>query len=85
MTEEDVDLLKQAIASTLDKQPDGSTSRWENSRTGAHGDLTPRATFTDSGLRCRDLEIANSARGRNNRLVLSFCRQADGEWTTKSF
>lgn len=80
MTDEDTDMLQAAVFGTLDRTPNGSTVRWENSKTGAHGDLTPRASFDRAGHSCRDLEVANSARGHDNRIVLTFCKQPDGEW-----
>jgi surface antigen len=83
MTEEDVAILMQAVTAALEAQPDHSTARWENPRTGAHGELTPVASFEKAGRRCRDLEVANSAQGRSNRLVVSLCRQDGGEWTVE--
>lgn len=80
MTDEDKDMLKAAVFGTLDQTKDGTTRRWENSKTGARGDLTPRASFTRAGQPCRDLEVANSARGHDNRIVLTFCKSPDGEW-----
>ncbi len=50
--------------------------RWENPKTGAHGDLTPRASFDRAGQPCRDLEVANSARGHDNRIVLDALQTA---------
>lgn len=49
-----------------------------------YGDLMPRASFAREGGRCRDLEVANSAGGRDNRLVLTLCRQAGGEWKVEA-
>jgi len=73
MTDEDKDMLRAAVFGTLDRTPDGNTVRWENPKTGAHGDLTPRANFDRAGRSCRDLEMANSARGHDNRVVLTPC------------
>ena len=80
MTDEDRDMLRAAVFRTLDRTPEGTTVRWENQKTGAHGDLTPRASFDRAGQSCRDLEVANSARGHDNRVVLTLCKQPDGEW-----
>lgn len=80
MTEEDRQIFRAAAARALEKNPDGATSSWENPKTGAHGELTPRASFERDGRPCRDLEVANSARGRSNRIVLAVCRQDDGDW-----
>jgi len=78
MNSEDISIMQNAVFSTLDAARDGESRRWENPKTGAHGDLTPRSTFMDSGMRCRDLEIDNSAGGRNNRSVYTLCKGADG-------
>ncbi|HEX7811676.1 MAG TPA: RT0821/Lpp0805 family surface protein [Burkholderiales bacterium] len=80
MTDEDREILKSAVAEVLARNKDGETARWENPKTGAHGDLTPRATFQRAGQPCRELEVANSAKGRDNRVVLTLCKQAEGDW-----
>lgn len=84
MTEEDREILKSAVEDVLERGKDGEGARWENPKTGAHGDLTPRASFEHAGQSCRDLEVANSVRGRDNRLVVTLCKQADGDWKIQS-
>ena len=83
MSSEDVGIMQNAVYQALDTAADGETRRWENGKTGARGDLTPRATFTDSGMNCRDLEIANSAGGLSNRMILTLCKTTEG-WKIKS-
>jgi len=78
MTSEDIDIFLSAAYETLDAAPDDQPRRWENPKTGAHGDLTPRSDFMSSGMRCRKLEINNSAGGLNNRSVHTVCKTADG-------
>jgi surface antigen len=80
MTDEDRALLQEAATQALETAADGETRGWNNFKTGAHGEIMPRASFTHGGLSCRELEVANSAQGRSNRLVLTLCRQEDGEW-----
>lgn len=80
MTDEDRDILTGAVVSALERSSEGTTTRWENPKTGAHGELTPRASFDRAGRPCRELEVANSARGFDNRVVLTLCKQSDGEW-----
>jgi surface antigen len=80
MTAEDIDIMLAAAYKALDDLPDGKTSRWENPKTGAGGYLTPRATYRESGLACRDLQVENSAGGLSNRSVFGVCKQADGTW-----
>lgn len=84
MTDEDRAILKSAVEDVLERSKDGEGTRWENPKTGAHGDLTPRASFQRAGQSCRELEVANSARGRDNRLVLTLCKQAEGDWKIES-
>ena len=78
MTSEDIDIFLSVAFETLDAAPNDQPRHWENPKTGAHGDLTPRSTFTSSGMRCRKLEIDNSAGGLNNRSVHTVCKTADG-------
>ncbi|MBC8007612.1 MAG: hypothetical protein H7X76_06145 [Prolixibacteraceae bacterium] len=84
MNDEDRAIFKTALIDALERKRDGEGARWENSKTGAHGDLLPRASFEREGRRCRDLEVANSAGGLDNRLVVTLCRQADGAWKVES-
>ena len=84
MTDEDREIFKVAVVAALERSRDTESTRWENPKTGAHGDLVPRASFDQAGQRCRDLEVANSGRGRTNRLVVTLCKQADGEWKAES-
>jgi len=83
MNAEDVGIMQSAVNAALDAAADGETRRWENSKTGAHGDFTTRSSFTDSGMRCRELEIENSAGGLNHRSLLTLCKTAEG-WKIKS-
>lgn len=80
MTDEDRDILTSAVVGALERTPEGTTVRWENPKTGAHGQLTPRTGSDRAGRPCRELEVANSARGFDNRVVLTLCKQPDGEW-----
>lgn len=80
MTSEDIDILMAAAYKALDDLPDGATTHWENPKTGAGGYLTPRASYRESGLTCRDMQVENSAGGLSNRSVFGMCKQADGTW-----
>jgi surface antigen len=84
MNAEDVAIMQGAVFAALNSAADGEAGHWQNSKTGAHGDFTPRSSFMDSGLRCRDLEIENSAGGLNHRSMLTLCKTAEG-WKIKSY
>ena len=84
MTDEDRQILHDAAMRSLEQGSDGESSVWENTKTGARGELTPLSTFDQAGRKCRDLEVANSAGGHSNRLVLTACRQEDGDWKVEA-
>jgi surface antigen len=84
MTEEDREIFMAAVIDTLERNHDRQGASWENPKTGAHGDLTPRVSFERAGNRCRELEVANSARGHDNRVVVMMCKHTDGEWKIES-
>jgi len=84
MNAEDVAIMQSAVFAALDSAGDGEVGHWQNAKTGAHGDFSPRSSFMDSGLRCRDLEIENSAGGLNHRSILTLCKTAEG-WKIKSY
>ena len=84
MNAEDVAIMQSAVFAALDSAADGDTGHWQNSKTGAHGEFSPRSSYMDSGLRCRDLEIENSAGGLNHRSILTLCKTTEG-WKIKSY
>ena len=80
MTDEDLTIFKAAVIRTLDQAADGVSAIWTNQHTGAHGTLTPTASFKQQAQECRKLEVANSAGGRDNRSVFTLCKSPDGDW-----
>jgi len=80
MSEEDLTIFKAAVIRTLDQSADGVPAIWTNQNTGAHGTLTPMASFRQRDQECRKLEVANSAGGRDNRSVFTLCKLPDGDW-----
>src|SRR6185295_6107940 len=46
MTDEDLTIFKAAVIRTLDQSADGVSANWANQNTGAHGTLTPIASFS---------------------------------------
>jgi len=80
MTDEDLTVFKAAVIRTLDQSADGVSANWANQNTGAHGTLTPIASFSQQAQKCRKLEVANSAGGRDNRSVFTLCKSPDGDW-----
>jgi surface antigen len=80
MTKEDLALFQTNMREALEQDPDGTTRRWENPKTGASGTLTPVSTFEQNGMKCRRLEIVSDAQGLTARSTFNMCKQADGTW-----
>jgi surface antigen len=84
MTEVDIEIMSSAINETLADVADGETQHWSNPETDASGTLTPMSTSEDGDMLCRQLQIANEAKGKTAQSVYEFCRQADGSWKVRS-
>jgi surface antigen len=80
MTEEDLAIFKAAVIRTLDQTADNVSAPWTNQNTGAHGTLTPLASFRRQAQDCRKLQVTNSAGGRDNRSEFTLCKLPDGDW-----
>jgi surface antigen len=83
MNAEDIRIFEAALFEALDSASDGEARRWENPKTGAHGELTPGSSFKDAGTPCRLIQVENSAGGRNNRSTFTLCKGADG-WKVRT-
>lgn len=79
-SDEDFELFKQALKTTLNEQQDKEISSWENIKTGASGTLKPLRTFNEEDTVCRRLLMANKAGGQSGKFVFNFCKQSDDTW-----
>jgi len=67
---------------TLETQPAGSTSNWQNPDAGYSGSTTPTRTWTnDRGEPCRDYVTTVSHEGQTEQIEGTACRR-DGKWVT---
>ena len=80
MTAEDQKLMMRNSTEALDRNADGETSGWSNPKTGASGTATPLKTFTQKGMKCREIQYTNHAGGFNGGGTFTLCRVASGEW-----
>jgi len=79
--DEDWKLFSEAGKRALEETPDGQTVAWENPATSSKGQITPMSTTEKDGLRCRKVNIANSAGGFSGESVFTFCKDPDsGAW-----
>jgi surface antigen len=71
--------------STLDTTPDGKTVEWKATKATFTSKLTLQKTFTDGGMKCRDMTIDSDSRDRQMRGVYTFCKKGkDWEFKTPS-
>jgi len=80
MTPEDQKMMMQNSTEALNRNADGETSGWSNAKTGASGTATPLKTFTQKGMKCREVQYTNHAGGFNGGGTFTLCRVASGEW-----
>ena len=80
MTSEDTAMMMRNSNEALNRNADGETSGWSNPKTGASGTATPLKTFTQKGMKCREIQYTNHAGGFNGGGTFTQCRVASGEW-----
>lgn len=78
MTPEDRKIAVERINRALDDGNDGETYRWQNAATGASGSVTPKASFTRNGARCRNADFSTTAGGRKNASTWKLCKTPEG-------
>lgn len=84
---DEVDRLKMenTTQSTLERQPDQTTSSWVNPNTGNSGTITPRQTYqANNGEYCREYTQTITIGGETEEAVGTACRQPDGTWRVVS-
>ena len=85
MKQRDIDSLRSAAFSVLDKKPDGESATWNNEGTGngvkIDAQLTPVDTAKDGANTCRTVRVVLNAKGQSVNLGPRFCRQGNsGRW-----
>lgn len=68
---------------TLDTTPDGETVEWKAAKTAFTSKLTTRKTFTDGGLKCREMTIDSDSGDRQMRGLYGFCKKGK-DWEFKT-
>ena len=84
LTGEELAAFRAAVMKALDETPDGGTVVWKAEKTKFTSKITPRKSFTDGKLPCREATIESDARDRYQRGQYSFCKAANGEWQFKT-
>ncbi len=79
-SDEDKEMMREAIFNALEQQPDNVTTGWKNPATGTSGIIRPVETFEQNGMRCRKLRLRNSVQDTTTEWMFNFCKTPEGEW-----
>jgi surface antigen len=79
LSQADMDLLKEAVRTVLEKQTVGATADWTSASSGKAGRATLLKTFTRDGMACGQVQH-DFTKGEGQSYVLPFCRMPDGRW-----
>ena len=82
--QDELKAFRAAVMRVLDESPDGATVEWKAEKTKFVSRITPRSTYTDGKLKCREAVVESDAHDRFQRGLYSFCKAANGEWQFKS-
>ncbi len=81
MDEKDRMMAAQNLQYSLELNPDGTTSAWQNPNTGYSGSSFPTKTsITTDGTPCREFTSTIMIGGKTQNGYGTACRQADGSW-----
>ena len=80
LTKEDIEIIGQAEVAELDGKPDGSVVDWNNSKSGASGQVTLRKRFFVEGQECRELLHSIKVKGSETWYYLNTICLSDGNW-----
>ena len=76
---------QQQVSRTLETQPTGQTSQWQNPDTGNRYHVTPVNTFQRSdGQYCREFVTQVEVGGKTEQAYGTACRMPDGSWKVQS-
>ncbi len=64
----------------LEHSRTGHVTRWHNRRTNRYYAYTPRRTYYDDEIPCREFVMETYYRGRIEEVIGTACRQPDGSW-----
>lgn len=83
LTGEELKAFRAIVMKTLDEAPDGATVEWKAPKTRFVSKITPRKSFADGALKCREATIESDAHDLFQRGLYIFCKGAKGDWQFK--
>lgn len=81
LDERDIQQAEQTAQDSLENNPTGVSSTWDNPDSGNSGSVTPTNTYqTAEGEDCREFESTVNVDGKTETTQGRACRQPDGSW-----
>jgi len=84
LTGEELKAFRAAVMKVLDETPDGTTFEWKAEKTRFVSKITPRRSYMEKQVKCREATIESDAHDRYQRGLYNFCKAANGEWQFKT-
>lgn len=84
LTGDELKAFRAAVMKVLDETPDGTTVEWRAEKTRFVSKITPRKSYTERQVKCREATIESDAHDRFQRGTYYFCKAANGEWQFSS-
>ena len=75
---------QKSLNSSLEYNSMGITSTWRNPDSGNYGKITPKATYANDGLNCREFTQEIFIGGKKHEAFGKACRMNDGSWKITS-
>jgi surface antigen len=73
--------MQRTTQQSLESQPSGTVTSWQNPDSGNYGSITPRPAYqASSGQYCREYQQSVTVGGQTQDAYGTACRQPDGTW-----
>lgn len=72
------------LSHSLENARTGTTSHWRNPDTGVDYTVKPTRTFEAGSTPCREYVVDGTIGGKQEQVIGTACRQADGSWRAAS-
>jgi surface antigen len=83
LNEDEIKVFWAFTMKTLNTVPDGQTVEWKAAKTTFTSKLTPQRTFTEGGLKCREMIIDSDSGDRQARGRYGLCKKGK-DWEFKT-
>lgn len=80
---EELKVFRGFVMKTLDETPNGMTVEWKAPKTRFTSKITPRKSFSEGDMKCREATVESDSHDRYARGLYVFCKGGKGDWEFK--